>query len=108
MPIDVPAQTVEAPVVESQVYVIPGVNWDLGRTRIADNLEIADDPDHFYSLEMVDAPEFVSVEPAAAKAGGLDVIMKGKPAKKKVLVKRKHAKKIKPAAQPGGKSCNCP
>lgn len=107
MPIDVPVQTVDVPVVENQVYVVPGVNWDIGHTRIADNIEIADDPDHFYSLEMVDAPE-IEAEPAV-KPEGLDTLMKSKPVKKKVLIKRKHAKKkIKPTTPPANRSCNCP
>lgn len=104
MPIDVPVQVVDAPVVSNQVYVIPGVNWDIGRTRIADGIEIADDPDHFYSLDMEDVPDFVPGESSEEKAA-LDTIVKHKPVKKKVLVKRKYSKKSKPDAP---KACNCP
>lgn len=107
MPIDVPVQTVDAPVVENQVYVIPGVNWDMGRSRIADSIEIADDPEHFYSLEMVDAPELAPADASSAKLDTINPVVKKTPAKRKVLVKRKHVKPKKAAPAPSDKVCKC-
>jgi hypothetical protein len=93
---------VEEPAIENHVYVVPGVNWDLSRTHLADDIHVKDDPDSYYSLEMIDDPLTPEAEApsAQASAAAIGAGAQGKQVKRKVLIRHKHHKHARTAVRP--------